>query len=110
MPPARGSARRSVTADESPTPSTGSAVCCCSAKKRLDDLGREKIMGYLAAGDPRGELQMTWHAAQAILELYEVDDYELAEEFIDELIRDMAEPTYPLEVRSLGKTLKRWRT
>ncbi len=53
---------------------------------------------------------MTWHAAQAILELYEVDDYELAEEFIDELIRDMAEPTYPLEVRSLGKTLKRWRT
>ena len=79
-------------------------------KKRLDDLGREKIMGYLAAGDPRGELQMTWHAAQAIPELYEVDDYELAEEFIDELIRDMAEPTYPLEVRSLGKTLKRWRT
>ncbi len=79
-------------------------------KKRLDELGREKIMGYLAAGDPRGELQMTWHAAQSIPELYEVDDYELAEEFIDELIRDMAEPTYPLEVRSLGKTLKRWRT
>jgi transposase len=80
------------------------------SKKRLDELGREKIMGYLAAGDPRGELQMTWHAAQSIPELYEVDDYELAEEFIDELIRDMAEPTFSVEVHSLGKTLKRWRS
>ena len=79
-------------------------------KKRLDEPGREKIMGYLAAGDPRGELQMTWHAAQSIPELYEVDDFALAEEFIDELIRDMAEPTFPVEVHSLSKTLKRWRT
>ena len=83
-----------------PAPTTTAPTS--SAKWRTDP--------YLAAGDPRGELQMTWHAAQAIPELYEVDDYELAEEFIDELIRDMAEPTYPLEVRSLGKTLKRWRT
>ncbi len=79
-------------------------------KKRLDELGHEKIMGYLAAGDPRGELQMTWHAAQSIPELYEVTDFALAEEFIDELIRDMAESTFPVEVRSLSKTLKRWRT
>jgi len=80
------------------------------SKKRLDDEGRENIMGYLKAGDPRGELQMTWHAAQAIPELYEVDEFELAKEFIDELIRDMAEPTYPVEVHSLGRTLARWRT
>jgi len=79
-------------------------------KKRLDEDGREKIMGYLKAGDPHGELQMTWHAAQSIPELYEVDEFKLAEEFIDELIRDMAESTFPVEVRSLSKTLKRWRT
>ena len=78
-------------------------------KNRLDQDGHDKIMGYLQAGDPHGDLQMTWHAAQAIPELYEVDDFELAEEFIDELIRNMAEPSFPIEVRSLGKTLKRWR-
>jgi hypothetical protein len=29
--------------------------------------------------------------------------------FIDELIRDMNDPAWPVEVRSLGRTLKRWR-
>lgn len=36
-------------------------------------------------------------------------DYELAGVFIDELIRDMDDPSWPEEVRSLGRTLKRWR-
>ena len=30
-------------------------------------------------------------------------------DWIDELIRDMDDPTWPLEVRSLGRTLKNWR-
>ena len=29
--------------------------------------------------------------------------------FIDELIRDMNDPSWPVEVRSLGRTFKRWR-
>jgi hypothetical protein len=35
--------------------------------------------------------------------------FELAGTWIDELIRDMKNPTWPLEVRSLGRTLKNWR-
>ncbi|HVA07151.1 MAG TPA: transposase [Acidimicrobiales bacterium] len=79
------------------------------SKRRLDEDGTEKILGYLKAGDPYGHVQAMWHAAQSVPELYEVEDYELAGEFIDELIRDMADPTWPVEVRSLGRTLKRWR-
>ena len=79
------------------------------SKRRLDEGGTEKILGYLKAGDPYGHVQAMWHAAQSVPELYEVKNYKLAGEFIDELIRDMADPSWPVEVRSLGRTLKRWR-
>lgn len=68
------------------------------SKKRLDEDGTEKILGYLKAGDPYGHVQAMWHAAQSVPELYEVKNHKLAGEFIDELIRDMAEPTWPVEV------------
>ena len=42
-------------------------------------------------------------------ELYSFVGFELALTWIDELIRDMNDPTWPLEVRSLGRTLKNWR-
>ena len=45
----------------------------------------------------------------AVRELYTVPDYELAGQLIDELIRDMADESWPIEVRSLSRTLKRWR-
>ena len=35
--------------------------------------------------------------------------YELAQQFIDELICDMADESWPVEGRSLGRTLKKWR-
>jgi hypothetical protein len=44
-----------------------------------------------------------------VRELYSFVDFELAGTWIDELIRDMNDPTWPLEVRSLGRTLKNWR-
>jgi transposase len=79
------------------------------AAERLDVEGREKLLGLLRAGDRYGQVESTWTAKEALRELYTVDDYELAGEFIDELIRDMADPSWPPEVRSLGRTLKRWR-
>jgi transposase len=79
------------------------------SKERLDEDGTERLLGYLRAGDPYGQVQAMWHAAQSVPELYDVADYELACEFIDELIRDMADKSWPIEVRSLGRTLKRWR-
>lgn len=30
--------------------------------ERLDEKGNEKLMGFLEAGDPKGEVRMCWHA------------------------------------------------
>jgi transposase len=32
------------------------------ADERLDDKGRQRLLGLLDAGDPRGEVRTTWHA------------------------------------------------
>ena len=77
--------------------------------ERLDEAGEAKLLGLLEAGDPRGEVRMTWHAKETTRGLYDIDDPELAGEFIDELINDMADTDMPPEVRSLGRTLRRWR-
>ncbi len=79
------------------------------AAERLDDDGTTKLQGLLKAGDPRGEVAETWTAKEAIRELYAHADEETAGAWIDELIRDMADPIWPVEVRSLGRTLRNWR-
>ena len=66
-------------------------------------------MGLLEAGDPRGEVRMTWHAKETTRGLYDIDDSDIAAEYLDELIVDMADRAMPTEVRSLGRTLARWR-
>ncbi len=60
-------------------------------------------------GDPHGEVQAAWHAKEAVRELYGIDDYDLAATFIDGLRADMANPNWPVEVRSMGRTLTKWR-
>ena len=35
------------------------------AHERLDERGETKLFGLLAAGDPRGEVRMTWHAKKS---------------------------------------------
>ncbi|MDH2902962.1 MAG: ISL3 family transposase [Actinomycetota bacterium] len=79
------------------------------AAERLDEKSHEKVLGLLRAGDPRGEVTACYNAKEAVRELYAVPDHQLAGVFIDELIRDMNNPSWPVEVRSLGRTLKRWR-
>ena len=79
------------------------------ADERLDDEGREKLLGLLRAGDPHGEVATAWHAKEAVRELYGHDDPDLALTFVDRLAADMDDPVHPVEVRSLGRTLKRWR-
>jgi len=79
------------------------------ASERLDDQGRDKLLGLVRAGDRFGQVESTWTAKEALRELYTIPDYELAGEFIDGLIADMADPSWPPEVRSLGRTLKKWR-
>jgi transposase len=79
------------------------------AAERLSENGQEKLLGLLSAGDRKNQVAACYHAKEAVRELYAVSDYELAGEWIDELIRDMNDPSWPIEVRSLGRTLKRWR-
>jgi transposase len=77
--------------------------------ERLDETGHTKLMGLLEAGDPHGEVRMTWHAKETTRELYTIATPKAAGVFIDDLIADMADPDMPPEVRSLGATLIRWR-
>lgn len=79
------------------------------AKQRLSEDAEAKMVGLLKAGDPKGEVAITWHAKEAVRELYAHADEATAGAWIDQLILDMADQSQPVEVRSLGRTLKNWR-
>ena len=79
------------------------------ADERLGEAGKEKLLGLLRAGDPRGEVTATWHAKEAVRELYTHADADLALEWLERLVADMADQDNPIEVRSLGRTLQRWK-
>jgi transposase len=79
------------------------------ADERLDDHGREKLMGLLNAGDPRGQVFATWRAKELVRELYDHHDADLALEFVQRLGNDLQDPELPEEARSLGRTLLRWK-
>lgn len=78
------------------------------AHERLDERGNEKLQGLLEAGDPHGEVRMTWHAKETLRGFY-TQPADEAEGFLDELIDDMVDESMPPEVRALGRTLRRWR-
>jgi transposase len=79
------------------------------ADERLEEHGREKLLGLLRAGDPKGEVTTAWHAKEAVRELYAHTNAALALEWVERLAADMADSDNPIEVRSLGKTLRRWK-
>lgn len=79
------------------------------ADERLDDRGRDKLIGLLGAGDPGGEVRMAWHAKEVVRSIYDHTDAALAVEFVDRLSHDLQDLECPPEVRSLGRTLKRWK-
>jgi transposase len=79
------------------------------AHDRLDDRGDTKLRGLLDAGDPHGEVRTAWHAKEVVRSIYEIPDANLAGEFVDQLAVDLQDDTCPPEVRSLGRTIHRWR-
>lgn len=70
------------------------------AKERLDDKGREKLLGLLSAGDPNGDVATVWHAREAVRELYAHADADLALEWVTQLGRDLQDADNPIEARS----------
>ena len=79
------------------------------ADERLDEGGRTKLLGLLDAGDPHGEVRTAWHAKEVVRSIYDHRDPELATSFVERLGRDLQDESCPVEVRSLGRTLLRWR-
>jgi len=79
------------------------------ADERLTDTGRTKLLGLLAAGDPRGEVKTAWHAKEVVRQIYTHTDGDLADEFVARLGRDLQDRSCPVEVRSLGRTMIRWK-
>lgn len=79
------------------------------ADERLEEHGRDKLLGLLRAGDPKGEVTTAWHAKEAVRELYAHSNAALALEWVERLAVDMADSDNPVEVRALGRTLRRWK-
>lgn len=80
------------------------------ADERLDTTGRDKLLGLLEAGDPRGEVRMAWHAKEVVRSTYDHTDAVLAAEFVERLGHDLQDQSCPIEIRRLGRTLLRWKT
>lgn len=64
---------------------------------------------HLTPGTQKGEVTTAWHAKEAVRELYSHTDAALALRFVERLADDMCDPDHPIEVRSLDKTLRRWK-
>jgi transposase len=79
------------------------------ADERLDDRGHSKLLGLLGAGDPRGEVRTAWHAKEIVRSIYEIEDPELADEFVTRLGQDLQDDDCPPEIQRLGRTITRWR-
>ena len=62
-------------------------------------------MGLLRAGDPNGDVATVWQAKEAVRALYAHARSELALQWVTQLGRDLQDKDYPIEARSLGRTL-----
>jgi len=79
------------------------------AHERIDDKGNAKLVGLLKAWDPKGEVTVLWHAKEAVRGIYDHSDESLAREWVDQRIDDLGDNDQPIEARSRGRTLKRWK-
>ena len=80
------------------------------AAERVTVRGRVKLVGLLAAGDPRGEVRDAWHAKETLRGIYRIPSPKTALRALDELTRDLQDETYSPELNKLGRTLRAWRT
>ena len=80
------------------------------AAERLTVDGHERLMGLLDAGDPHREVWYAWNAKEVVRQTYDHTDSRLAREWVAEICRDFIDKAMPIEVRRLGRTIKKWRT
>jgi hypothetical protein len=76
------------------------------ANQKLDECRRRvqnETIGH------RGRKYDPLYAKETIRSIYTIVDPNLAGEFVDQLIDDLGDRSMPTEVRSLGRTIARWR-
>jgi transposase len=79
------------------------------ARERLSVDGHHKLLGLLAAGDPKREVWFAWNAKEVVRQIYDHTDHQLAVAWVHEIARDFADAEMPPEVRRLGRTIAKWR-
>lgn len=78
--------------------------------ERVDAAGWDRLQRALRSGDPDGEVRDCWVAKERVRSVYLTDDPAIAEQALDDAIAWCAEPESGPELRTLAKTLRRWRT
>lgn len=78
------------------------------AQERLSADQHDRLMGLLRAGDPHQEVWFAWNAKEVVRQIYDHTNVELALEWVAEIGRDFTDPAMPIEVRRLGRTIRRW--
>lgn len=77
--------------------------------ERLNDRGHDRVLLGLRVGDPHDELLGAWLAKESVRDIYLTDNVADAAVIIDKTIAGCAADEVE-EIRSLGSTLKSWRT
>jgi transposase len=76
--------------------------------ERLNESGNERLLLGLRIGDPDNEVHGAWLAKESVRDIYLTDDPREAEVLLDKAITGCLEDKVA-EIRSLGRTLQRWR-
>jgi transposase len=77
--------------------------------ERLDDRGRDKLFAGLRVGDPNFEVLRAWVAKENVRSVYLTANVKVARTILEHALAACAEDPVP-EVRTMGRTLRRWRT
>lgn len=80
-----------------------------SGAERLDERGSSRMLLGLRLGDPDDHVLGAWLAKESVRDVYLTDDPLIAAVLLDKAIAGCLADDVP-EVRSLGNTLRRWRS
>jgi transposase len=76
--------------------------------ERLDGMGLDRMLLGIRLGDPDDEVLGAWTAKESVRDVYLTEDPATAELLLDKTIEGCRLDMVP-EIRSLGRTLARWR-
>ena len=77
--------------------------------EHLDEQGWERLHQALREGDLDGQVQDAWVAKEYVRDIYLTDDPDEAKAALDRAIAWCTDPAANPELRTLAKTLRRWR-